>query len=634
MTGPPVYEFGPFRLDPSQHTLYRDGVETPLTPKLFDLLLILVEARGRTVDKEQLMTAVWPDAIVEDGSLPRSISRLRIVLGEGSGSEQFIKTVARRGYRFVAPVRDALPGEQAASPAPPAAPLDPVSVPAPQADPAPATESRRTSRWPLAGLVAAGIAIGLAGLGVFLWTTGSLEARPRSLAVLPFQSLDGDPSGEALGFGLADSLITRLANQDAVVVRPTSSVSRFAAGDTDSLAAGRALAVDAVLEGTVRRIDGQHRVSARLVNVRNGRQLWGRTFDESSSSLLAVEDRLAARLSDALSFALDDPDRRSGARPTNTEAYEAYLRARFLAFKLTTVSFAEAQRELTRAIELDPRFARAHQAMAYLHINTVDLVAPAREAYPAAKQAVSRALALDPALADAHATKATIDWQYDWDFAAADRAFRRALELGSNNAFVRSQHAFFLAALGRSGEALAQGDRARSLDPVSVEIGINNAVAYYWARRWAEAADRIARVRILDPNHWLASVIEGRVLEQQGFLDKALAVYERTIRMDGALPEALMDLGRAHARLGHRAEAERVLAELNAFAERAFAAPFQVAIIHAALGDKDRAFAALDQAIEARSWYVTWLSVDPSLDSLRSDPRFADRMRRVGFEVR
>lgn len=631
MTGRPVYEFGPFKLDPSQHALYRDAVETPLTPKLFDLLLILVEARGRTVDKEQLMSAVWPDAIVEDGSLPRSISRLRLVLGEESGSEQFIKTVARRGYRFVAPVSEVVTGE----PAPPAALPDPAShAPAsePPAGVEPAVDGARPGRRWWTGLVAAGVVLGLISIALALWRAGSPDRPPRSLAVLPFQSLDSDPAGEALGFGLADSLITRLANQRAVVVRPTSTVSRFAGSGTDSVAAGRALAVDAVLEGTVRRIDGQHRVSARLVDVRNGAQLWGSTFDETSSSLLAVEDRLAALLSTALSIALEAVGSRSGARTTNAEAYEAYLRSRFLAFKLTKEAFVQARMELARAIKLDPQFALAHQAMAYLHVNTADLVAPPREAYPAARQAVSRALELDPASADAHATKATIDWQYDWDFAAAERSFRQALALESNNAFVRSQYAFFLAALGRRDEAVRESDRARALDPVSLDVGINGAVVYYWARRYPEAADRIARVRSLEPNHWLASAIEGRVLEQQGAIEKALAVYERTIGLAGALPESLMDLGRAHARLGHCTEAQRVLADVEAFAGRAVAAPFHLAVVHAALGDRDRAFAALDRAIEARSWYATWLLVDPSLDPLRSDPRFADRLRRVGFE--
>jgi DNA-binding winged helix-turn-helix (wHTH) protein/TolB-like protein len=617
MTERPVYEFGPFQLDLARHVLCRDGVETPLTPKLFDLLVILVEARGHTVDKERLMSAVWPDAIVEDGSLPRSISRLRDALGEESGSEQFIKTVARRGYRFAAPVREVVPTQAEA----PEAVID-VEMPT--------VESRPHRAWaPIAGGVLLAVALGL--LVIFLWTGRAATRTPRSLAVLPFQSLEDDQAAEALGFGLADSLITRLANQDRLIVRPTNSVSRFTGAGSDSIAAGRALAVDAVLEGTVRSLKGQHRVSARLIDVRTGTPLWGTTFDETSDNLLAVEDRLAVRLSEALSLVLQARSGQSGAQTTSTEAYEAYLRSRFLSFKLTEGAFERARAELTRALELDPTFARAHQALGYLLVNTVDLRMPAREAYPAAKREVSAALALDPSLADAHATMALINWQYEWDFAAADRAFSRALGLDSSNAFVRSQYAFFLASMGRSEEALAEGDRARSLDPVSVDVGIANATTYYWARRYPETADRIARVRSLDPTHWLAATIEGRALEQQGAIEKALEVYERAVRLDGAQPEVLMDIGRAHARLGHRAEAERVLADLDAFGARAFAAPFQIAVVSAALGDKERAFAALDQAIAVRTWYVTWLAVDPSLDPLRSDPRFAERLRRVGF---
>lgn len=626
MSGRPLYEFGAFRLDPSRHALYRDGVETPLTPKMFDLLVILVEARGRTVDKEELLASVWPDAIVEEGSLPRTISRLRLALGEESGNETFIKTVARRGYRFVASVQVVPGGDPVAAAGNDPSPLEPA---APEA--LSPIEAAWPARVPVLRLVLTGLAIGLLGIGVWLWT-GRADARPRSLAVLPFQSLDRDATSEALGFGLADSLITRLANQDALVVRPTSAVSRYAAGNVESMAAGRALAVDAVLEGSVRVVSGQHRVSARLVDVASGRQLWGTTFDETASTLLAVEDRLVARLSAALSIALDARPRHTGAATTNPEAYEAYLRSRFLTFKLTEASYRLARSELMRAIELDPEFARAHQALGYLSVTTVELLAPAREAYPLAKQEVSRALALDPELADAHATMALIHWQFDWDAAAADRAFRRALELDGNNAFARSQYAFFLSAAGRREEALAQAERARSLDPVSVDVGLSSASAYYWARRYAEAADLIARVRSLDSSHWLAAALEGRTLEQQGSIGQALAVYERAVTLEGAQPEVLMDLGRAHARLGHRAEAGQVLRDLEAFSSRAFPAPFQIAVVHAALGERDRAFAALDEALEARSWYMTWLPVDPSLDPVRADPRFAALLQRMRSE--
>jgi DNA-binding winged helix-turn-helix (wHTH) protein/TolB-like protein/Tfp pilus assembly protein PilF len=625
---PAVYEFGPFRLDRARHTLYRDGVETPLTPKLFDLLLTLVEARGATVDKDLLLARVWPDAVVEEGSLTRSISRLRTVLGEPAGSEQYIRTMSRRGYQFVAPIREPV-GATHASPEP----ESPEPEGATHASPLPlaAPPPTRHAWW----WIGAGAAIVAVAVVVFLrWIPIGGQAppdRPKSVAILPFQVVDEDPSSDALGLGLADSLITRLANQERLTVRPTSAITRFAGRAVDSAAAGRELSVDIVLEGTLRRIDGRHRLTARLIDTSNGSQIWGSTFDETSTSLLTVEDRLASRLAEALPIALVSRGRSGGHGTASPEAYEAYLRGRFLSFRLTPDAFAEAQKHLALAIARDPAFARAYEAVAYLHVNTVDLVAPPHQAYPAAKAAVTRALELDPMLADAHSTLALILWQYDWDFAAAEREFRRAVELDPGGAFARSQQGFFLGAMGRAAESVEATDHARSLDPLSTDVGVANAITYYWARRYTEAADRIARVRGLDASLWLVSVISGRALEGQGRLDEAIAVYEQAITLDGALPEALMDLGRAYARAGRRADAERVLADLRAFGAKAYAAPFHAAVIQTALGNKTLAFAELEHAFTARSWYMTWLAVDPALDPLRSDPRFAALLKRVGF---
>jgi DNA-binding winged helix-turn-helix (wHTH) protein/TolB-like protein/Flp pilus assembly protein TadD len=616
------YEFGPFRLDGSAHTLLRDGVTVPMPPKLFDVLRVLVEARGATVPKERFMAEVWADTAVEDGSLTRSISRLRSILGDGPGDERFIVTVSRRGYRFAAPVQDLAPDAPAAAPTPvltAAAPATPVPATLPSSVP------RRRVTWrAAAGMLGAVIVVALAVARY------PARATPRSLAVLPFQGLAEDPSGAALGLGLADSLITRLANDNAVTVRPTSAIHAFAGPSVDPVAAGRALAVDAVVEGTVRRIGETYRVNIRLIEVASGAPSWGHTFDEGSLNLIAVEDRLAERVAESLSLALR-PASRSEAGTTKPDAYEAYLRGRFLSFQLSKESFTLSQRYLNQAITLDPGFARAHAALAYLHVNTVDLVAPPREAFAVARVAVTRALALDPRLAEAHVTLAMIDWQHAWDFVAAERGFRTALDLDPTSAFVRSQYAFFLASMGRGAESIAESERARATDPLTVDIGVTNALTFLWARRFPEAAERSARVMNTDPNYWLAAVVHGRALEHHGDYEGAIGAYRRALRLAGAMPEAAMDLGRAQARAGHRADALATLRDLEQFGQREYAAPFQLAVILAALGERDRAFQELDRAIDARSWYMTWLKVDPSLDPLRADPRFDERLRRVGF---
>ena len=448
---PRAYQFGPFRLDTAAHTLSREGDEVPLAPKLFDILQLLVEADGQTVDKDHFMAAVWSDSVVEEGSLTRSISRLRATLGVVGTDETYIKTVARRGYRFVAPVREVAPAGKETEADVPAA--DVVAGP-PAGSPAPPLRRVRHAVLVLMAVAAAALV-----WRVLLYDRPASPGpgTPRSLAVLPFQGLDEQSSGEGLGLGLADSLITRLSNQSRLAVRPTSAVRQFAGPSVDAVAAGRTLAVDAVLEGTIRRVDDRYRVNVRLIDVASGRPSWGSTFDEPSLNLLVLEDRLAERVASASSLALNSTAR--DARGTaSAEAYEAYLRGRFLTFKLARESFTQARAYIDRAIALDPGFARAHSALAFLHINTVDLVAPPREAYTAAKAAVARALALDPLLPDALVTSAMIEWQYEWNWAEAERKFKQALDLGPADPFVRSQYAFFLASMGRVEESITEAN--------------------------------------------------------------------------------------------------------------------------------------------------------------------------------
>jgi TolB-like protein/DNA-binding winged helix-turn-helix (wHTH) protein/Tfp pilus assembly protein PilF len=621
------YEFGPFRLDLEERVLFRGGQETPLTPKLLDVLLVLIEERGRTLDKDELVRRVWPDTFIEEGNLARNVSRLRAALGDSPKDERYIRTITRRGYRFVADVKEAVAGDASLPPAlsPPAAPPRSASV-----------SSRRRARVALTSAVAALAAV--AALGS-LWVSRSRRAALSSggikaIAVLPFKVVGGDSADEFLGLGLTDALITRLANLRQLTVRPTSTVRPFDKGDTDPLAAGRALAVHAVVEGSVRRVGGRVRVAAQLVSVKDGRHLWAGQFDETATDLLAVEDSIAQRLADTLELRLKADERqRLTARPTrDPAAYEAYLRGRYLAGKLTREGLRQGIEYLDRAIALDPDFALAHDGLAYYHISTADLLTTSREAYPRARAAAERALALDESLAEAHTSLGIVAWQYEWNWPAAERELTRAIALNDNLAMAHANYSFFLAHMGRFDESIAEGRRAQSLDPLTPETSIIAGLSFYYARRFPEAAERLHAIAQLEPSSWLAQATLGRALERQGATAAALAAYERGRRIEPGVSEVLMDLGRAYAALGRHDDARRMLHELESLSRRTYSAPFQSAMIHVGLGDHDRAFALLEKAYEARSWYLTWLKVEPTLDPLRKDPRYADLMRRVGFE--
>jgi DNA-binding winged helix-turn-helix (wHTH) protein/TolB-like protein/tetratricopeptide (TPR) repeat protein len=643
------YDFGRFRLDVREKLLRRDGVEIALTPRLYDLLLVLVTNAGRTLEKSDLLARVWGSTFVEEGSLARGISRLRAALDTAPGDEGLVQTVARRGYRFVADVRpgrhepvtspagQASPGGEAdpdpeADTVPPrteAPPTDASQPPDPEGSSAAAmARSRRRSRR---GWVAAAGSAALIVTMVAVWRWPSPPATVHSIAILPLRTFPASTDGASLGLGLADALITRLARARDLTVRPTSAILRYEHGSIEAPIAAQALGVDAALEGTVRESADRVRVSVQLLD-RHGRHLWVGQFDERRADLFALESSIAARVADALELTLRPVHvGAADARPVKPEAHDAYLRGRSLIVRLTEDTLRRGIAYLTRAVELDPSYAQAYAGLAFAHINTVDLIASPAEAFPRARAAAERARALDDSLADAHAMLGTVAMQFDWDWGAAERQFRRSVALDPNLAFGHVYYGWLLALTGRFDESREQIAIARRLDPLSLDVATTSSLIPYYERDVRLAQLRMRETIELYPDVWLAHALLGRALELGGDLPGAIASFERASQLDGGVPEVLMDLGRAYGRAGRRQEALAVLSRLDDLARRRHVAPFQRAMIHVGLGDREQAFHFLHQAADQRSWYMSWLKVDPMLDPLRSDPRYAALLRRVGL---
>src|SRR5215470_1110023 len=405
------YHFGPFRLNATERVLQRGTELVPLTPKVFDTLLVLVENCGHVVDKNDLIQVLWPDSFVEESSLTQNISLLRRALAENGEDVQYIETIPKRGYRFVPDVREvdefsheesvALPPEFAATKA------AEVNVGSQRGD------SVNIWQWPRIAFyfVASGLLVlGLVVLGQRSRgaKSGRAEFAPKSIAVLPFKTIGTNDEGELLGLGMADALIIKLSRLEQFTVLPTSSVFRYQSRNEDAVAIGNALFVEGVLDGTVQRDGDRVRVSAQLIRLADGKTVWSGKFDERSGSIFALQDSISDQLIASLSPQV--AGNKIATHPTeNADAYQAYLTGLYFWNRRTKENIPKAIGYLQQAVQKDPNFARAHAMLAdchYLSAQDEYGMVPAEDAFQQADASLATALALDDGLAEAHTTKA------------------------------------------------------------------------------------------------------------------------------------------------------------------------------------------------------------------------------------
>jgi DNA-binding winged helix-turn-helix (wHTH) protein/TolB-like protein/Tfp pilus assembly protein PilF len=623
-----VYTFGPFLLDTRERRLLRDGQPVPLTIKAFDLLEVLAKNGGRLLGKEELLRLVWPDAVVEENNLSVTVSVLRKALGEGPTDKQYIETVPRRGYRFVADLRE-LADERNTKPTSGAAIAG--LTPAAEAVVSRAWEKRRHRLFGAAALASIFIAVGAVWLH---------RARPapfasvRSLAVLPFHSLTG-PDGEYLGLGMADALITRLGSTKVLIVRSTGAVHKYVGSDVDPVAAGHELQVDAVLDGSIQSITGRLRATVRLLRVSDGATLWAEAFDERVIDIFSLQDSISQRVAEGLTLQLTDAQRTLLTRrdTENTQAYHQYLKGRFFWNKRTQESFRRGLAFFQEAVLQDPTYARAYTGVAdsYIGLTYYQYERP-HEALPRAKAAALKALAIAPSLAEAHVSLAHIQGNYDWDWTAAEREWRRAIFLDPEYATAHQWYAVhYLTPTGRLEEALVEARRAQQLDPLSPVFSAFVGATLLFARRYDEAIEECRKTIDLYPEFGVAHWYLGRAYLQKGMFGEALTELRDAVRLSGESPLMQGTLAFAYAASGDRARARGMLAELMRLRAQHYASAVDLAITHAALGEREEAFRWLDEAAAERAFHLVYLKVWPELDVLRPDPRFAGMVHRIGL---
>jgi eukaryotic-like serine/threonine-protein kinase len=473
-----------------------------------------------------------------------------------------------------------------------------------------------------------------AGAARMLPPAADAAADATSLAVLPLKILDpptgGDTGMDYLGVGLADALITRLGGVRRFALRPTSSVVRYGAQDSDPLAAGRELGVSYVLEGRVRRVGQRIRVTMQLLDVRAGSTVWAGQFDEDAADVLQLEDSISGHVAEALIPQLSGGERlRLAKRGTdNARAYEEYLRGRYHWNTFTEEGFAKALVHYSRAVALDADYALAYAGIAdYYNWLGVYTVLPFAETSAAAKEAALKAVALDEALSEGWAALgfATLMHDYDWD--ATERHLRRAIELNPSYATGRVWYSYLLGMEGRFDEALSQVRRALDLDPHTPIVRQTLSWAYFYARRYEEAVAAARQFTTREPNYGLGQVFHSLVMLHTGRHEEALRAVTRATELLGRTPYTLCWLATTHAAAGRREQALAVLEEVREMASGRYVSPYLLAMVHMRLGDEGAALAELERALLIRDGRLAWLGVDPVFDGLRGLPRFEELLR-------
>ena len=634
-----LYEFGHFRLDPTERLLLRDGSPVPLKPKTFDTLLALVRQSGHLVGKNELMEELWPDSFVEEINLTVNISALRKILGENGAGQRYIETVPKRGYRFVGAVTEITNGdillvkrqttsisikdEEEETDFPAAAPLS----------------ATRNVRSPLSlrTLLAVGaLFVSLIAL-LFFWIT--MKSRPdenatilkpeiRSIAVLPFKPMiAGADRDEYLGNGMADSLIKRLGNLKGLVVRPINATMKYSGATQDPSAAGRELKVDVVLDGRVQKSGDRVWVTVQLISVKDGAPLWTQKFDQRLNDIFEVQDEIAYQVTQKLRPALTSQKKESPASrdPKNEAAYEAYTKGRYFLNQRMPEGYLKAYQYFQQAVSLDPKYAPAYAGIADCYLLGGSGLPTGTEP-DAPKVYAMKALEIDDTLVEAHTSLAYAKSAIDWDWQSAEAEFRRAIEINSNYALARHWYAFHLVSLGRIDEAIAEIKQAQEIDPTSLIINTDVGHILYFACRYDEAIAQYLKVLEMDPDFRVAHWRLGEAYERKDLYSKAIAELRKGLERSSDAG-VLTWLGHAYAVSGQRDEALKIIAQLKGRPKMDYA--YALALIYTGLGEKDQAFTWLQKAFEAHEGAMAVIQAEPMLDDLRSDYRYIELLRRM-----
>ncbi|HTH38113.1 MAG TPA: winged helix-turn-helix domain-containing protein [Pyrinomonadaceae bacterium] len=626
-----IYSFDQFQLDVENRRLLREDTPVSLSAKAFDLLHVLLENHGRLVEKDELFNSVWRDQIVEESNLTVHISQIRKALGENKNKPRYIETVPGYGYRFVGELQDAdeelviethtvsrLTIEEASE-----APDARLSLPT-------------ATIWNYKWLAVAVVAVLGAVAGIWFWgkSTSTSGARPgetgavRSIAVLPFQFVNGETRNDGLELGLTESLINRLSGLKNISIRPITAVKGYATGNRDLSGIANELKVDSILEGNIQQEGNRIRLTVRLLNAEDGTTIWNERIDEDFADIFAVQDKISNRVANSLQLALNEKEKTQLAKvyTRNIEAYKKYLVARHNWNKRTPEGFAASIRSFNQAIDLDPTFALAFAGLAdsYLLIGLYG-IEPTTDAFPKARAAAEKALAIDQDLAEAYVSAAMVEnlFQYDWN--KAEEHFRRAIELRPNYSTGHHWFGLFLAMQGRTDEALKHISLAKDLDPLSPSINADLAFAFYLAGQTERSIEQLNKTLKLDAEFANTHNLMGMNYVAEKRFGAAIEEFENASRISGGNVGS-SELVWATGFSGDKDKTRKMLAELQIQKKPS---PFDLAIIFTSLGDKEQAIEYLYQAYEKRDPQIVPIKVFPPFESLAGETKFKELLTKM-----
>jgi TolB-like protein/DNA-binding winged helix-turn-helix (wHTH) protein/Tfp pilus assembly protein PilF len=646
-----LIRFGVFELDLRSGELQKQGRKIRLEGQPVDVLICLLESPGELVKREELHRKLWPaDTFVNfEHGLNAAVKRLRQALNDSAGHPRFVETLPRRGYRFIAPIHivdvggdGSVVSEGGAVAELPAIENPPETTPEAKdrgddelalSEQTVVVEPQRRRRiwmgFAFALLVVTGV------LAAWILRPGGQQPQViRSLAVLPLENLSGDVSQDYFSDGMTDELITELGQIGQLRVISRTSAMTYKGTHKSLPEIARDLNVDAVVEGAVLRSGKKVRITAQLILAAADKHLWARSYEGDLSDTFALQKQVARSIAGEIRIELTPHEQAVFKNVTRVdpEAYEAYLKGRYFWNKRTPDGLKEAIGYFNQATEKDPNFAAAYAGLTDAYALAGDwkygVMAP-RDAYPKAEAAVTKALELDSGLGEAHISRALCLDSFDWDWESAGREFRRGIQLSPDYATGYEWYGWHLAVLGRNSEAVAEVEKAASLDPLSLIVSTDLAEELLVAHRYDQAIKQTRKTMNLDPFFAPAHFVLGEVFVQEHLNAEAVAEFRKAIELSPGSTAFTANLAYAYAASGMRNEAMKILDELKNQPQNGFSNAPEIALVYVGLNDKDQALVWLEKAYAER--FSPWVLTRPAFDTLLPDPRFQNLLRRIGL---
>jgi TolB-like protein/DNA-binding winged helix-turn-helix (wHTH) protein/Flp pilus assembly protein TadD len=595
---------------------------------------MLLEHHGEIVTREELQKKLWPaDTFVDfDHGLNKTINKIREALSDSAASPRFVETVSRRGYRFLADVKVAeAPIRDPGLTNPPQPGAEASDRPDAASEPAMPKHLLPSPGWKISVFVLVLLMASLAAWKLYFSNRPSPVIR--SLAVLPLESLSSDASQDYFADGMTDELISDLGQISALRVISRTSVMGYKHARKPLPQIARELNVDAVVEGTVLQAGNRVRITAQLIEALTDKHLWSQSYDGELRDTLTLQNNVARAIADQIRINLNPQEEAALTKATvvDPESYESYLKGRYFWNKRTADGLSKAIDYFNEAIKRKPDYAQAYAGLADSYALAGDwkygLLDP-KEAYPKAKAAATEAIALDGALGEAHISLAFCLENFDWDSESAGKEFMRGIELSPRYAIGHEWYAWHLAALGRHGEAIAEVEKAASLDPLSPSIGADLAEELLVAHDFDEAIIQIRKTIILEPFFGPAHYVLGQALVQKHNYNEAIAELEKAIELSPGSMAFTANLAYAYGVSGMRDQSAKILNDMKNRSPQAFSNAPEIAMVYVGLDQNDQAMAWLEKGYVEH--FSPWVLMRPCFDPLRSDPHFEDLLRRMG----